>query len=254
MVLALPLLSYCICPTLVGVSSDRQENPTQAQPADIKGGILTIAGELTKDDHKDRVRQKSPHKAHQVKLVGGRSYALDLLSKDFDGFLRLEDSAGAEVASDDDSGGDLNPRIVFKPSRDATYRVIVTTFAGGTGKYRLTIRDTPDIAAELKNGVLRATGQLHSKDQEARERYFKAYVIKFMPGKAYTIDLESNDFDAFLRLENAQGKILAQDDDGGGDLNARIVFSPTKEDTYRIIVTTFEPGETGRYTLSVRQK
>ena len=33
--------------------------------------------------------------------------------------------------------------------------------------------------------------------------------------KTYVIDLESSDFDAYLRVEDAAGKALAQDDDGG---------------------------------------
>ena len=71
-------------------------------------------------------------------------------------------------------------------------------------------------------------------------------------GQTYTIDLKST-WDNFLRLENAQGQQLAQDDDSGGNLNARIVFRAPEDGYYRIIVTTFAQGASGNYTLMINQ-
>ena len=45
------------------------------------------------------------------------------------------------------------------------------------------------------------------------------------------------------RPEDSRGEQLAEDDDSGGFLDARI--------TYRIIATSYEPGKTGAYTLTV---
>ena len=56
-----------------------------------------------------------------------------------------------------------------------------------------------------------------------------------------------------LRLEDANGQQLEQDDDGGGDFNARIVFRAPPTATIDVIVTTFNEGETGDYTLTVQQ-
>ena len=70
-------------------------------------------------------------------------------------------------------------------------------------------------------------------------------------GQGYTIDLISQ-WDNFLRLEDAQGKQLAQDDDSGGFPNARIVFTAPQDGWYRIIVTSFSQGASGSYTLKVR--
>ena len=64
-------------------------------------------------------------------MKAGRSYTIDCVSTGvFDNFLRLEDPDGNQVAQDDDSGGNLNARIVHTPTRDGWYRVIVTTFSG----------------------------------------------------------------------------------------------------------------------------
>jgi serralysin len=72
-------------------------------------------------------------------------------------------------------------------------------------------------------------------------------------GTTYTIDLKGkNGFDTYLRLEDATGRQLAFDDDSGGGLDARIVFTPPRNDTYRIIATTFAPNQPGEYTLIIR--
>jgi serine protease Do len=81
----------------------------------------------------------------------------------------------------------------------------------------------------------------------------RAYTIKLNKGEEVSIELESQEFDSYLRLEDNEGKKLAEDDDGGGGLDARIVYRAVRDDTYRIIVTTFDPGETGSYELTVRR-
>jgi hypothetical protein len=70
-------------------------------------------------------------------------------------------------------------------------------------------------------------------------------------GKTYTIDLRA-EWDNYLRLENAQGQQLAEDDDGAGFPNARITFRAPADGWYRIIVTSFAPMASGNYTLTIR--
>src|SRR5205085_1211000 len=68
------------------------------------------------------------------------------------------------------------------------------------------------------------------------------------------IDLESRDFDAYLRLEDPSGKQVAEDDDSAGKLNSRIVYTPQTDGLYRIVVTTCDPEQMGFYRLSIYQK
>ena len=76
-------------------------------------------------------------------MKAGKTYTLDLMSEDFDSYLRIEDESKFKLADDDDGGGFLNSRIVFTPKEDGTYRLVITSFDGGqTGAYRLTIRET----------------------------------------------------------------------------------------------------------------
>ncbi|MBI3821717.1 MAG: hypothetical protein HY289_03445, partial [Planctomycetes bacterium] len=60
--------------------------------------------------------------------------------------------------------------------------------------------------------------------------------------------------DPYLILEDAKGNKVAEDDDGGGFPNAKIVFRCPTDGVYRIICTTFNPSETGTFTLIVRRQ
>jgi thiol-disulfide isomerase/thioredoxin len=90
-------------------------------------------------------------------------------------------------------------------------------------------------------------------DKVLKQSHHKVHTLKMASGKTYTIDLMSRSLDTYLRLEDSAERQLAKDDDGGDGLNARIVFTASKDDTYRIIATSFEPGRTGPYTLTVKE-
>lgn len=51
-------------------------------------------------------------------MKAGKVYTIDMVSKDFDSYLRLFDPKGNQLEEDDDSGGDLNSRIVFNCTQD----------------------------------------------------------------------------------------------------------------------------------------
>ncbi len=93
----------------------------------------------------------------------------------------------------------------------------------------------------------RLTGELTAKEVQ------KIHEMKLTAGKRYVIDLESKAFDTFLRLEDAQGKKLAENDDivEGVNLNSRIVFTPAKDGVYRLVATAFRGQGRGPYTLTV---
>jgi hypothetical protein len=78
------------------------------------------------------------------------------------------------------------------------------------------------------------------------------HSVRLVGGATYTIDLTSAQFDAYLILTDTNGTVLAEDDDSGGGLNARITFTAPQTGSYRIYATTFAAGQLGRYRLSVR--
>ena len=64
---------------------------------------------------------------------------------------------------------------------------------------------------------------------------------------------DQNALDTYLFLYDAAGKKLAEDDDSGGGLNARIIFHAEQDGTYRIRATSFNAGR-GAFTLTVREQ
>jgi tetratricopeptide (TPR) repeat protein/tRNA A-37 threonylcarbamoyl transferase component Bud32 len=87
-------------------------------------------------------RQKA--QVHELKLSAGKSYIVDLESKDFDTVLRLEDVQGTKLAVSDNSPPEVNRnvRLIFTPAQDGTYRLVATSFQQwGTGAYVLRIRE-----------------------------------------------------------------------------------------------------------------
>jgi len=75
----------------------------------------------------------------------------------------------------------------------------------------------------------------------------QVHTIRMTGGKTYQIKLTSKAFSIELVLEDSAGKKLASD---GNDEFAQIIFEAPKDDTYRIIVGSFD-DRVGDYTLKV---
>jgi len=108
---------------------------------------LSVREQLTK---KDPIypRRGAPHKVHTVQLQADRNYQIDMMSRVFDAYLFLEDSAGNVLSEDDDGGEGLNARIIFRPLKTDTYRIVATTYNRGApsanpGAYTLTVAENP---------------------------------------------------------------------------------------------------------------
>lgn len=118
--------------------------------------------------------------------------------------------------------------------------------AGGGDDPALTCPDLP--ALEVGQTVLGALGE-----GDPSERGWIYDVYSFEPDAPLTagITLGSPDFDAYLYVYDANGVLLAENDDAAeGSLNAGITlqFNPV---CYRVEVTSLSPGETGAYTVLI---
>ncbi|HMF19409.1 MAG TPA: tetratricopeptide repeat protein, partial [Gemmataceae bacterium] len=90
-------------------------------------------------------------------------------------------------------------------------------------------------------------GKLTATDTE------QVHEVKMSAGKTYVIDMTSNDFDTYLRLETANKKILAESDDNAPDnLNSRIIFAPKEGGLCRIIATAYQQRGVGAYSVTIR--
>jgi hypothetical protein len=128
----------------------------------------------------------------------------------------------------------------------------------------LTDKAGQSLALNLVEKVKSAGGQLFKTfegtltkddplDQVRKQCHSKGYEVMLQAGKTYTIDLVSQEFDAFLRLENTKGLKMAEDDNGAGNLNARIVHTPGATSLFRVVVTTADPGEQGAFRVTIHE-
>ena len=76
-----------------------------------------VQGVLTAGDPFDRVRGNCYHVVHTYPMKAKQRYTINLNSS-WDNYLRLENAQGRELAQDDDSGGNLNARIIFVAPED----------------------------------------------------------------------------------------------------------------------------------------
>jgi hypothetical protein len=95
-------------------------------------------------------------------------------------------------------------------------------------------------------------GTLRRSDAVSRDRtYVQQWDIAAEPGAVVTIDLVSDRFDAYLIVYGPGMANDVQDDDSGGNCNARITLRFPQRGVYHIAVTSTEPHQIGPFTLSV---
>ena len=92
------------------------------------------------------------------------------------------------------------------------------------------------------------TGLLFTDDCPTPDgKFMELYEFTVAAQRAVTIDLTSDEFDALLYIFNAEGAIVARNDDNGISLDSRI-RTTLPAGTYSIGVTSFDNSE-GEFTL-----
>jgi hypothetical protein len=183
-----------------------------------------------------------------------------MTSSDIDGYLTLTDSAGNYLRGDHDSYGANDPMIVeFLPA--GTYNLAARAASSTVGGlYEVDLRTAagprPPFCASRATLALGGsiTGKLSFASCQYTDGTFAdIYQINLASGTKIALALDSNDFDAYLYLLDAQGNVVAQDDDSGGNLNSLIVDSLTAG-TYYVVATAFgDYTAGGNYALSLAQ-
>jgi hypothetical protein len=216
----------------------------------------------------------------------GETVVITMRSDAFDSVLHLglvRRGGFREVARDDDGGGGTNSRIEVRLPEDGIYIIRANSVSRSTGAYTLTLaggraasggvggydsasgeRRRPGMGGGLideRGGVLVAgssvQGRLSSPDPTLDNgSYFDLYTYAGRRGERLTIDMRSTEFDAYLVIgtrggRHGVGTALSRDDDGGGNRNARIIFTLPSDGEFVIRAGSILPGR-GAYTLDVQ--
>ena len=78
-----------------------------------------------------------------------------------------------------------------------------------------------------------------------------SYRVKLQKRQSYVIDLVSKDFDSFLILAEAAGKIVAYDNDGGKGQHSQLVIFASSGGIHRLLAASLNK-QLGTFQLSVR--
>jgi S1-C subfamily serine protease len=94
-------------------------------------------------------------------------------------------------------------------------------------------------------------GALESGDNvlPADNSFFDIYTFDGQAGQQVSIEMTSGAIDPFLILIGPDGEEVAQDDDGGGNANAKIVVALPASGKYLLVANSYQGGESGAYRL-----
>lgn len=97
-----------------------------------------------------------------------------------------------------------------------------------------------------------AQGRLEDSDaQNENEQRYDEHRVRLEAGRRYRLTARSDDFDTILQVFGpAGGDPLAENDDGGGELNSRLTFAPEQSGEYRLRVLGFSSEGRGAYRLA----
>lgn len=102
---------------------------------------------------------------------------------------------------------------------------------------------------ELVPGV--AVADSLASDEPAHQGFhYDLYHIQLVAGGPIHMGMVSDVFDTYLRIYDADGNLLAENDDGGGGTNAGAIVQFNAGGCYRIEATSYAEGATGPYTLT----
>jgi hypothetical protein len=224
-----------------------KKDPPNEHPAP-KFKPIEINNELDANDPKDE-KLNFPSRKYTIKLHKDKTYVIDLISKDYDAYLRLLDKKGKQLAEDDDSGGELNSRIIHSATESGDHQVVVTTFDGQVGKFTLKIREL-NIKGEAKartlgKGGLTIDGELGQNDSTDLDKLSKVHSVQLKAGQSYVVDVKSEDFDCQVYVFDGKGKLLGQDND-------KVVCTASADGPHHLIVKSFD-DQAGKFDLKVRE-
>lgn len=148
------------------------------------------------------------------------------LGNNTDTMLAVVDASGTVIAEDDDGGGGLASRIEIAASeaRPLFLRAGLLAGSGGDGSFELVVEvnkvePSAPFGASVANAVPVQLGQtLSLRLRQGEEAFFRLPEGSLV---AITQNLRGST-DTVLALVDAQGQVLAEDDDGGGGLASRL--------------------------------
>ena len=243
-----------------------KENPAQDAPASVETTYIISVGDGFEGQFEDGLDEDWI----KVELVAGQTYDIRLEYAGSDGtidtMLRIYDSAGEQVAYNDDIDVDAveySSMVEFSPETGGAYYIsagqIVASLIAYPGSYLITVSDDDDNHSGTPWAVSvggRFNGSLDDKFDEDWIR------VELVEGTSYGITLSGIgpdvEMDTVLRIYDSVGEQVAFNDDAdsaAGRVNSVVTFAPAATGVYYISAGAYRGNPTqdhsGRYQVAV---
>lgn len=229
---------------------------TYFQPLDLNGGYIQRLGSAS-----CRGANGQPVDYYQFTLPSDGVVAAVMTSSQVDGYLTLLDSSGNPLRSDDNSYTATDPLIVqFLPA--GTYQLAARDASSTSGGlYEVDLRTSPGPRPPFcaAKSTVALGGTVSGTISFAGCQYVDAtfadvYQISLTNDTTIDVSLNSSDFDAYLIVLDAKGNTVAQDDNGGGNTNARVTQLLPAGTYYIVAEPVGDYTSQGNYSLTVGQQ
>jgi hypothetical protein len=201
--------------------------------------------------------------AYALTLTGSQGFTVSLASDSFDAALEVVDEGfvlGGAYNFDSVPGrGITNSFLKMIAVRGAYGIAAAAQNLGGAGSYTLTTAARPVYADSCLSNIWVTRGITTQQELKSTDcvdgtgpYYFDAFQMVLVAGQKVTITESSAAFDAMLFLHSTSGRIVFDDNSGGGT-NARLSYTNTSSgaEQLSILPSTATVGATGAYTLTI---
>jgi hypothetical protein len=235
------------------VGGDGVSLPVDGSPEHIEYGAA-VTGRLTADSPSDP-EYEGHYEPYTFRGSEGDTVRIRLQSGNGDPYLFLIDDDGDLLAQNDDDAESFNSSISgYQLPGDGGYGILAGSFANGVGfGYQLSLSKVQSNIDSIAVGESKTSTLDRSDPQKDQfNGYHERVTLDAEAGTTVDIAMQSTG-DTYLYLLDPNDSVVAQNDDYDG-LNSRITnVTLSASGDYTIIATSFSPGATFVYDLTVTE-
>ena len=157
------------------------------------------------------------------------------------------EEAEAEIEQNDDEAKIAEAEQELETEPEVTEEETTETLDDDSEEVAIAPENT-GIQEQVERGTLEDGDRVIADDGSL----YDFYPIEGNKGDSFTINLESEDFDAFVALVDSNGNTIGENDDiSQSDSNSQIDVTLPADGVYNVIVNTYDQEGKGEYVLTV---
>jgi len=230
----------------------------RALAGDIPGDATTDTALDANGDYREGMLAPAGDRDwYRVEMQAGQAMRVSLATVEGadalgDPYLVFYGPDGAEIARDDDGGGNLNAWLEAHATTAGPHYLEVRGFQeDAAGRYAIMITggeigDSAEGAEYLQTSNVRTSTINTNEDVDW-------FAIELIEGRPYRFNVMSGDpnglADPFITLYDSTGTQVASDDDGGAGLNAYLSYASPSGGTHYAAVSSYGQTGSGSYMI-----